>query len=440
MADSKVIIIGAGLGGLSAGYWLRQRGCEVEVLEASARPGGRTIVMEHRGDQVDVGAQFYHSNFRYAFELLDAVNLTSTQRFFSGKIKLGFADGSTNTYDPQVPYMKPLGLWGNLRMYAFFLRHILFAGRAGKYLITEDIPEYDNLEALEAFTSRFDGPMRDTFVAMSTKAVGLVVPEFISFYHFVNMFSHVSLAKYISLTGGIASLARELARRLPVRYEAPVRRLVMEKGRVVGVQMEGDGSIRKAGHVIVAATPDAAAPLMPEELEEQRRFLESVQYVQYPMPIFFLDRPLDRSIWCYFNDPRLKLTYAYAIDQLVKAPEMIRSGKSVLVGFGIHPMALDLLDQPDEVVLKKAQEDYELSVPGLSSLVEDARVYRHKFVNAIYPPGAYRSVLDFVEGAKKLRGVSFVSSVLGGECMEAALSSSREAVKRVCGWGGLPPG
>ncbi|MEW6440054.1 MAG: FAD-dependent oxidoreductase [bacterium] len=439
MENRKVIIIGAGLGGLSAGYWLGKRGCEVEVLEASARPGGRTILLEHRGDKVDIGAQFYHSNFRYAFELMDAVNLTSTRRIFSGKIKMGFEDGSTRLYDPHVPYWKNLGLRGNLRMYGFFLRHVLFRGRAAKYSITEYIPEHDEMGALDAFSSRFDGPMRDYFVAMSTKAIGLVVPELMSFCHFVNMFSHVTLAKYISLTGGVASLAYALARHVPVRYESPVRKLVMEKGRVAGVQMEGDGSIRKAGHVIVAATPDAAARLMPEELEEQRRFLESVQYVQYPMPILFLDRPLDKRVWCYFNDPKLRQRYSYAIDQLVKAPETVRSGKSVLVAFGIHPTVLDLLAEPDDVVLKQALKDFELTVPGLSNWVEDAKVHRHKFVNAIYPPGSYRSILDFVDGAKKLRGVSFVSSVLGGECMEAAMCSGREAVKRVCGWGGMPP-
>ncbi len=41
MENRKVIIVGAGIGGLAAGYWLRQRGYEVEILEASDRPGGR---------------------------------------------------------------------------------------------------------------------------------------------------------------------------------------------------------------------------------------------------------------------------------------------------------------------------------------------------------------------------------------------------------------
>ena len=39
--DGKVIIIGAGAGGLSAGYLLQQQGIDFEILEASASYGGR---------------------------------------------------------------------------------------------------------------------------------------------------------------------------------------------------------------------------------------------------------------------------------------------------------------------------------------------------------------------------------------------------------------
>src|SRR6266496_412365 len=40
-APKKVIIIGAGLAGLSAAYELTQVGHEITVLEARTRPGGR---------------------------------------------------------------------------------------------------------------------------------------------------------------------------------------------------------------------------------------------------------------------------------------------------------------------------------------------------------------------------------------------------------------
>ena len=115
---------------------------------------------------------------------------------------------------------------------------------------------------------------------------------------------------------------------------------------------------------------------------------------------------------------------------------MCPSGKSTVTGWAVYPKTLGLMEETDEQVLKRAKEDIELMIPGFSGWIEDAMVHRHSFVNAIYPPGAYGKVLDFQDQAKKLRGVSFVSSVLCGMSMEAAMRSGADAVRRVCGWGG----
>jgi phytoene dehydrogenase-like protein len=91
--DAKIIVIGAGIGGLAAAYWLCERGYDVEVLEASNRPGGRMLTLERKGDRVDVGAQFYHTNFRYAHQLMGAVDLSGAKRQINGRCNLLCATG-----------------------------------------------------------------------------------------------------------------------------------------------------------------------------------------------------------------------------------------------------------------------------------------------------------------------------------------------------------
>jgi protoporphyrinogen oxidase len=80
MENRKVIVIGAGIGGLSAAYWLRQRAYEVEILEATERPAGRMVTLERKGDRVDVGAQFYYSNCPHVVGMVERVGLTASQR------------------------------------------------------------------------------------------------------------------------------------------------------------------------------------------------------------------------------------------------------------------------------------------------------------------------------------------------------------------------
>ena len=59
--SDKVIIIGAGAGGLTAGYLLAQRGVDIQILEASNTYGGR---MKRTADFVDfpipMGAEWLH--------------------------------------------------------------------------------------------------------------------------------------------------------------------------------------------------------------------------------------------------------------------------------------------------------------------------------------------------------------------------------------------
>jgi protoporphyrinogen oxidase len=225
-----------------------------------------------------------------------------------------------------------------------------------------------------------------------------------------------------------------MARRLPVRYEEPVRQLVMEKGRVSGVQMERDGSVRRASHTVVAVPPPSAALLLPEELDPERRFFESIPESAMVMPIFFLSRRLRRDVWCYFTDPALRRVFLFALDGHNKIPGMCPSGKSVLTLWPGEEMTPELMSKPDGEILRGAEEDLEVMIPGISRDIEDAALIRHSYVMASCSVGHHRRVLDFRRRAGALEGVSFVGDVFGIG-MEGAMASAADAVRRICGDG-----
>jgi protoporphyrinogen oxidase len=435
MKEAKVLVIGAGIGGLAAAYWLSERGHEVEILEASNRPGGRMLTLERKGDRVDVGAQFYHSNSRCVFQLMRAVNLESTARTIKGKVQFALRDGSTYLYDHRVPYLKMLGLRGNLKLGWFILRYVLLGRRFPVYRIARDIPEYDDTRMVDIWGAPSDQPLRDFILTTMGASEGGGSPESVSLYDFIRELRLTMFSSFVSLAGGVASLAEELARRLPVKYGAPVRQLVVEKGRVVGVETERNGSIEKAGHVVVAVPPPAAARLMPEELEDQRRFFESIPESPMPMPVFFLDRPLREDVWSYFSDPGLERVFLFALDGHSKDPRMVPSGRSVLTAWPGFLMTPELMSKPDEEIIKEAQDDLEVLIPGIARNIEEATLVRHPYVMAAYPVGFYRRVLDFRRQARGLKGVSFVGDVFGIG-MEGAAASAEDAVTRICGSGG----
>jgi len=60
----QVIVIGAGIAGLTAAHFLANARMSVKVLEASGRVGGRMTTDAVNGFLVDRGAQFLSSEYR----------------------------------------------------------------------------------------------------------------------------------------------------------------------------------------------------------------------------------------------------------------------------------------------------------------------------------------------------------------------------------------
>ncbi|MEZ4703663.1 MAG: NAD(P)-binding protein [Bdellovibrionota bacterium] len=66
--SKKILIIGAGPGGLAAAMLLAKRGFDVEVFEKKAVVGGRNACLEEKGYRFDMGPTFLQMKF-----LLDQV-------------------------------------------------------------------------------------------------------------------------------------------------------------------------------------------------------------------------------------------------------------------------------------------------------------------------------------------------------------------------------
>lgn len=84
-APKHIIVIGAGIAGLSAAWTLRQRGIAVTVLEAAAQAGGRIKSVNLHGHQIEVGAQFLSTGYRYLPPLLRAAGLDALVRPLSAQ-------------------------------------------------------------------------------------------------------------------------------------------------------------------------------------------------------------------------------------------------------------------------------------------------------------------------------------------------------------------
>ncbi|KAF7656324.1 hypothetical protein LDENG_00042570, partial [Lucifuga dentata] len=120
MAAEKwdIIVVGAGLSGLSAAHLLRKKNAKLRVLilEAKDRVGGRTLTNQipaaNGVDSWDFGGQWVGSTQTHILELIEELHLETYPQFNIGKkvYHMGGPDAKVRTYSTSIPALSPLVL------------------------------------------------------------------------------------------------------------------------------------------------------------------------------------------------------------------------------------------------------------------------------------------------------------------------------------------
>jgi monoamine oxidase len=94
----SAIVIGGGIAGLTAASELLRRGCQVTVVEAASRLGGRIHTVQHDRFPVELGAEFIHGENPSLRSVIKAANLSSHEVPEQNQV---FAQGT----------LRPVDLW-----------------------------------------------------------------------------------------------------------------------------------------------------------------------------------------------------------------------------------------------------------------------------------------------------------------------------------------
>lgn len=422
----KVLVVGAGIGGLTAAYRLQQQGHEVEVLEASNRAGGRMRTLDYKGDKVEVGAQFMHSGYVSTLKLIEEMGLSKDITDMTGDgMVFHLENGKVHKFNQNRPFLPMLGIMGNLKLIWIVIKYVVFGKKFSPYDVDKDIPEYDNRKATDMIKGIREDDLRDYFL----EPMLLSPPTVASLYNAVRWLRCSLKEKLFGLSRGVGSLSDAIAERVSIRYQTPVKGLVMEQGKVVGVELENE--VLRADHVILATEPPAAAKILPDELKSQKEFYEKVVPTKRPFPVFFLNTTLEDEDFGHLNKPSKRPNVTFIFNHSAKMPEMVPSGKTILAAWLGLKSRDELFDKTDEEVIEAIIPDMEELLPGFSQHIEHTEVIRHPYVETEYEMGAYKRVVEFLKTAEDVDGVSFVGGIFGGCFIEAAVQSAEKAVARI---------
>ncbi|XP_034458880.1 amine oxidase [flavin-containing] A-like isoform X2 [Hippoglossus hippoglossus] len=287
-----VIVVGAGLSGLSAAHLLRKKEANlgILILEGKDRVGGRTLTTDipaaNGVDRWDVGGQWVGSTQTHIMELIKELGLEVYPQFNTGRKvhHMGGPGGKIRTYRTSIPALSPLTLLDLTQL----IRKI---DKLCATVCVQDPSKTPNATELDSMTLHsyiekhsWTAELKEE-MALSSRSVFGMEPSQMSFLFFLMyaaaaggllplLESSAGSAQEFKVKGGTQQLSERLAERVglqDVRLGSAVTAIWQEAESARVMTATGTFSCRA---VIVTCPPHLAAKIQYHPaLPSQREFL-----------------------------------------------------------------------------------------------------------------------------------------------------------------------
>ena len=304
MGRVDVVIIGAGVSGLTAARKIRAAGRSVCVLEARDRVGGRTLTRDFNGTTVDLGGQWLGPTQKRALALARELDLDLYPQFDSGR-KVMHIGGKVRTYRGLIPWVGLRGIGQLARRVArieYEARRIPLDDPASAALAER----WDRRSVADFFDEHVTDPNARAILDIATRMIYAADPRdisllfFLFYMHsgggFIRLASTRGGAQAERIVGGAQQISERLSEQLPdvVRLEAPVAAM-QDDGKRVFVQFAG-GEV-EATSAILAVPPQQARRIerTPEPPPQRRDLEASMKMGSVCKFVVFYERPFWRE-------------------------------------------------------------------------------------------------------------------------------------------------
>ena len=410
----KVLVIGAGLAGLTCAKVLAGRGNEVEVFEASDDVGGRVRTDEKDGFLLDRGFQVYFTAYPAAKRHLDHEKL-DLRAFDPGAVMLQGQDKSVLSDPLRDPKALVPSLLSDAATFADKLRVL----KLSRTLLDDsdavgEVPGEDSTSLRYLEGLNFSGKILDRFFRPFYGGIFLDRSLQTSSRVLRFTFRMLATGKTAVPALGIGEIPKQLASHLPqdaIHLNSPVEGLLREDGRVVGVKLAGYE--HEADAVVVATEAPVAGRLTGEAVPEGSVGQTCIYYATGERGLGSGKKILlNAGSGGFLNN---------VVEESNIAPSYAPPDRGL-----VSAVALGVPELPDEELFRRGVEEISKWYPEAD--LAPLAVYRIPYAQFDQPPGVHRRLPDnrtaapgLVLAGEYTEDSSINGSMLSGEKAAEAL-------------------
>lgn len=403
---AEVIVIGAGIAGLTAAHVLKQKGVPVKVIEASSRVGGRMTSDRIDGHVIDRGAQFLSTEYSVILGLLQQLGLSKLIRptsQYSAIVRDGIPrriridrpmDALTSGLLRPRAWLK-LG-WNGLLLSRYLRKRSLSDYSQWSAFDTEYVAAWANSGIDPELVEYVYEPMLQGFYFQTPENTSR------AFCHALTAFG-LRRAKTLTLDGGLGALPNELSRELDVELNTPATRIEFLDGAVSIATPSGQ---RLANRVILAVPAPTASLMLEKPLDEQSGRLLATPYSASINVAVITDTQFSlpeklKDVYGLLIPRRERQGVAAIGIENNKNRTCATTGHLLNIMFS-HEFAMRCLPLNDDDIVVQALQSVEILFPSLSRHVSQAHVYRWPMAEPCSIVGRAKDLRHYREQCAKL--------------------------------------
>lgn len=427
---TDVIVVGAGIAGLTAGYELKKAGQDVLVLEAKSYVGGRMFTVDWEGFRVDGGAKFVTTSDRSLLDLVHEVGLSDQLLAADDGLTITiYRDGQLHSANflslPSYFGWRGVSLNARLAMIKL-IPHFLRMGRLPDvYHLEQAAGPDDDMTYEEFFKQKINEEMFEFWAVPMFETMCAYTGADVSRKAFLAMMTAYLNADTVSFKDGVGVLPDALAAQLSIELAAKVDRIDLlpdGSGAQVTYTQRGQNHALSAKRVVIAIPGNHVLPLFPEARPAWEAFFPQVGYSTGALHYHIAETEYQPPVQGTFVPRSLNLP----INSV--AFEEYRDGRWLML---MDPSVYTFdMTTPADLLAEQAREVAATIFPAVKGTFGAHRIFKWQDKVPTFRPGYLNALAAFWTDPQE-GPIYFCGDYFAGPSTGGALYSGKEATERV---------